>query len=331
MALRLHAPILLASILATLALVAVACGGTDETNGSAGAEAGPAATSDPATTEPTTAPSELGTGDGTFTMRTETFVDGSRSTADQPGRTLRTDIYLPGGEGPFPLVVFAHGMDGATDKFTQLLGSWAQAGYIVVAPNFPRTNRDTPPELRDVGDYRDQPADVEYALDQVLAMDEPGGELDGMIATDHMGIAGLSLGGATTYPLLFHPCCRDERFRSAIIMSGLQLPFGGDFERSDDLPVLAFAGTADTSVRYELQQETIATLPGPTWFVTLEGGLHAPPFENTTAPHDQLVLDSTRTFWDATLRHEPEDPAAASDAILAAATVDGLSTAEYRP
>src|SRR4051794_30372650 len=46
---------------------------------------------------------------------TLTFVDQSRKTVDQvgtrsaPSRTLPTDVYVPTGAGPFPLIVHAHG------------------------------------------------------------------------------------------------------------------------------------------------------------------------------------------------------------------------------
>ncbi len=315
--------------LSTAAWLTVACLslGVACSSGSDAAEGSNASTTAAGTT------TVLGTGDGTFTVRNETFVDEARSTKDPmdaqtPGRALPTDIYVPGGEGPFPLIVHAHGMDGSSAKFSDLLSSWAQAGYIVVAPNFPRTNDDTPDELRNVGDYVNQPGDVSFVLDQVLAETEPGAPLDGLVATDHMAISGLSLGGATTYPMLFHPCCVDDRFGSAIVMSALELPFeDGEYDKSAEIPILAFAGTADTSVRYELQTSIIDTLPGPTWFVTLYGAMHSPPFENATSAHDQLVKDTTLDFWALTLRDDP----GAADELMQDATVEGLSSVEYRP
>lgn len=268
-------------------------------------------------------------GDGTFTVRTETFVDGSRPTT--PGtaaRTLVTDIYVPGGRGPFPAVVHAHGMDGTSAKFSQLLSHWAEAGYLVVAPNFPRTNGDAPPELRDLADYLNQPADLTYVLDRVLEMNEPGGELEGLVAADRIGISGLSLGGATAYPLLFNDCCRDGRYASGILMSALELPFGDhpyDFDRR--VPVLTFAGTDDATIPFEIQQDVISKMAGPKWDVTLPGGQHSQPFENNPSPHDELVLATTVDFWDLTLRGEE----AAKERLVEDATVEGLSFVDLTP
>src|SRR5207249_4053124 len=109
-----------------------------------------------------------------FTSWTETFVDRSRPTAAgaatpaAPDRTLVTTIYRPKGKGPFPLIVFAHGSNGHPDKFTQLLGVWAAAGYVVVAPAFPLTNSTVLQNPKNVGDVTNQPADMSFVLTQVL-------------------------------------------------------------------------------------------------------------------------------------------------------------------
>ncbi len=308
-------------LMAAAAMVAAGCGGTDATADD-GSDANPDQTSDPTTT------TTIGTGDGSFTVLTEDFVDESRTTGDQPGRSLKTDIYIPGGEGPFPLVMHAHGMDGTSAKFSELLSLWAEAGYIVVAPNFPLTNGDAPDGTRTVGDFVNQPDDVQFVLDRVLEMNGEGGTLESMIATDHMGISGLSLGGATTYPLLFHPCCEDQRYVSGILMSALELPFaGGEYDYSRRIPILAFAGTADAAIPYDLQQSILAKIAGPLWNVTLTDGQHSQPFENNPAPHDDLVVASTLDFWAMTLR----DDVAAGERLISDATVEGLSTVEYKP
>lgn len=310
--------VLLTSLLA-LATVTVACAGDQDRDASSDGEGG----------EGGEVTDRNARSDGTFTVRHETFVDRTRRTsADIAQRSLATDIYVPGGEGPFPLVMHAHGMDGTSAKFTQLLSHWAEAGYMVVAPNFPRTNGDVADDLRDLADYLNQPGDVTFTLDQVLEMNEPGGELAGLVATDHIGISGLSLGGATTYPLLFNSCCRDERYVSAILMSALELPFENHpYDYTRRLPVLTFAGTDDQLIPYELQQETIARLAGPKWNVTLPGGQHSQPFENNPSPQDDLVLTTTVDFWELTLRGDE----AAAERLASHAAVDGLSFVDVTP
>ncbi|MEZ5238489.1 MAG: hypothetical protein R2716_05910 [Microthrixaceae bacterium] len=301
------------AILATAVVSSTGCSGEDEA-------ASPDQEAPLSATETTTT---LSPGDGTFTVRTEEFVDGSRQTsAEIPQRRLVTDIYVPGGEGPFPMVVHAHGMDGTSAKFSELLGAWAEAGYLVVAPNFPRTNGDAGAELRDLGDYVNQPADMTFVLDSVLDMAGQGGELEGLVAEDHIGVSGLSLGGATTYPLLFNDCCRDDRYRSGLLMSALELPYDDSaYDYTRRIPVLAFSGTDDASIPYEVQQDTIAKVAGPKWNVTLPGGQHSQPFENRPSPQDELVVATTIAFWDMTLRGD----AGAADRLVRSATVEGLS------
>ena len=93
---------------------------------------------------------------------TMTFVDRSRRRTTRPGpqrrlRTLVTEVYIPRGKGPFPLVVFAHGNAGNPGKLTQLLSAWARAGYVVVAPTFPLTN-DLTDAQSVIVDFMNQPA-----------------------------------------------------------------------------------------------------------------------------------------------------------------------------
>ena len=106
-----------------------------------------------------------------FTSWEETFVDPSRptppgATAAAPDRTLVTAIYRPTGKGPFPLIVFAHGWNGHPDKFSQLLGAWAGAGYVVAAPAFPLTNSNVAEQ--NAGDVVNQPGDMSFVLTQML-------------------------------------------------------------------------------------------------------------------------------------------------------------------
>ena len=110
----------------------------------------------------------------------ETFVDTTRPTVPTvgptlPSRTLATAIYRPNRHGQFPLIVFAHGASGHPDKFTKLFSAWADAGYVVAAPAFPLTNNHA--AHQNIGDVAQQPGDMSFVLDQVLAMDRERGNL----------------------------------------------------------------------------------------------------------------------------------------------------------
>jgi hypothetical protein len=72
-------------------------------------------------------------------------TDGTASAPAQAPRTLITTITYPVGlRRPTPVVVLAHGYSGHPDKFAQLIGAWAAAGYIVAATAFPLTSNLAP-------------------------------------------------------------------------------------------------------------------------------------------------------------------------------------------
>jgi len=118
-----------------------------------------------------------------------------RAPADPRDRNLSA-----GRQGPFPLIVFAHGFAGHPDKFTKLFAAWAAGGYVVAAPAFPLTNDHV---TIDGGDAVNQPADVSFVLDEVLALGKRrGSRLFHAVKRSRIGAAGLSLGGVTTYSVV---------------------------------------------------------------------------------------------------------------------------------
>jgi predicted dienelactone hydrolase len=264
-----------------------------------------------------------------FERVTKTFVDTTRPTEDPygalnaPSRTLATVVYIPDGDGPFPLIVHAHGADGHPRKFTQLASAWARRGYVVAVPAFPLTNDVASGGQQVLNDYVNQPADVSFVIDEVLRLSAANGnELSGKVDAERIGVSGLSLGGATTYGVVFNACCRDERVDATIIMSGIRLPFGeAPFERPGT-PVMIMHGTADPLLRFESALEPYADVTPPKYFVTLIGAPHSQPYEDLPGPHDEVVIETTTDFWDAYLR----DDDAAKARLLEDANVPALSS-----
>ncbi len=269
-----------------------------------------------------------------FEHQQRTFVDrvrktpaghpsgGSTPPAEKPSRTLVTEIYYPVSPGPRPLIMFSHGLGGHPSKFTKLFSVWAAAGYVVVAPAFPLTNSDVPGWLADGFDLWDQPRDISFVLDQVLAASTtPGDPLEGRVDPARLGAAGLSLGGATTFALGFNPCCRDDRFRAVEILSGAMLPMPDAYTFEVSVPVLIIHGDKDASLPYSGAVQAFGLAKPPKYLVTLIGGTHAPPYEDEPSPHDELVERATVDFWDAYLAGETDRLAE----LERDAAVDGLS------
>ncbi len=235
-----------------------------------------------------------------FTVHHEVFVDTTRPTS-KPGnaayaktRTLPTDIYLPTATTPRPLIMFSHGYHGAPWKFSQLFDAWARAGYVVAAPQFPLTSTRGKP-YDDVLDYLNQPADISFVLTQLLR-----GPLQSKIDASRIGAAGLSLGGATTYGLVYDPCCLDRRLRTAAIFDGVRLPFSKPFTKNT-IPILIAHIDSDLAAPYAVARKAYLGSASPKWLLTFHTGLHPEAYENEPSVHDRTAMRTSIDFFDLTL------------------------------
>jgi dienelactone hydrolase len=251
--------------------------------------------------------------------RTLDLVDPSRPTPAGAGlpasdeRHLVTEVWLPAGEGPFPLIAFSHGLAGHPRKFTDLFRAWAEAGYAVVAPAFPLSNDEVPGEPT-FADLASQPGDISFVLDQVEGED--------WVDPDRIAVAGLSLGGATTYGVAFNDCCLDERPVAAMVLDGARLAVGGEFHLDSGLPLMIVHADEDYALPYSEAVDAYADAVAPKWFVTIHELAHAEPFENTPDPADDLVVAVTTAFWDRWLGGDES----AEERIAAAVTPASLAT-----
>ena len=253
------------------------------------------------------------------------LVDRTRPAVDPidvrnaPVRSLPTELYLPHARGPVPLIVFAHGYDGDPSKFTQLFEHWSAAGFGVVAPRFPitYTGAATGPLAR-ASDYSQQPADLTFVLDRVLAS-----QWKSRIDVKRIGAAGLSLGGATIWGFIGNSCCRDARVKAAIVMDGVQLGFDGGTRVANRMPLLMFHADHDYALPYPNAVTAYTSAAPPKYFVTIAGAFHAEPYENMPNIADDMVMRTTTAFWRAYLLGDT----AARGEIVPDATVAGMSSA----
>jgi len=256
---------------------------------------------------------------------TETFVDSSRSTvawgpdSQEPTRTLVTTILYPAagsfssapprpgavparGEGPYPLVVFAHGLGSDPLQYEKLLGYWAASGFVVAAPQFPLTSDHTPGGP-DAGDVVNQPGDMSFVISSVLEeSSRPGSALSGLVDPTEIGAAGHSNGAITTLGLVANTCCADRRVKAAVVMAGDEVPFpGGTYEMAKAPPLLLVHGTADELLPYSLAIGMFNAAHGPKGLLTIEGGGHDSA-AGLASDSSSSVFRTTTDFFAAYLR-----------------------------
>ncbi|MBQ0901714.1 dienelactone hydrolase family protein [Micromonospora sp. U21] len=202
-------------------------------------------------------------------------------------------------EGRFPVVMFSHGLGGRPDDYATLLTRWAAAGFVVAAPAFPHTARGGDGNILDV---LNQPADVSYALSQVLALDDKAADpLRGRLDADRVAAAGHSAGGVTTIGLF--TASRDERLDAGVVFAGTALGVGTAFAGAA-APQLFVHGELDEVVDYAAGRAAYDKVPWPKAMLSLPKGDHGRALLNDGAAL-RVVSDTSVEFLRWTLYGDP--------------------------
>jgi predicted dienelactone hydrolase len=223
----------------------------------------------------------LAAGDYDVSFHELTLVDGSRPTPENgsyPGadsRTLIINLWFPDEavEGGSPLIVYSHGFMSNRNEGDYLAQALARQGYIVAAPDYPLSNGGAPggPNPSDVVN---QPGDVSFIIDSLLAMPENDRPFSGAIDGSKIGVAGLSLGGLTSTLVGYHPRYRDERVRAVISIAGPAGMFTRRFFLSSAAPFLMIGGTEDAVVDFATHAAIIPDRAPQGTLLAIEGGTH---------------------------------------------------------
>lgn len=248
-------------------------------------------------------------------------------------RAVPAKIYYPKfGLGPFPLIIFSHGLGGTKDGYEFLGRQWASHGYISV--HLQHLGSDdgvwknaTQPSLamRQAANFKnavDRPQDVKFAIDQMLKINAGDGPLGQRIDTNRIGMAGHSFGAYTTLAAAgqtFGPqetSFADGRIRAAIAMSA-PVPRNPPVNhyRQIAIPILHMTGTEDNSPIGDTaaaeRRVPFDRIPATNqFFVNFIGGDHMifsdrPPLlvnSERNKNFRKLILLSSTAFWDAFLK-----------------------------
>lgn len=315
----------------------------------------------PACSSSSTAPTASGVG-ATFPVGITSFtvVDESRPTpanaaqAGQPNRTIPVRVWYPAlapnadaatdddfssvndptpqfdappatGSGPFPLIVFSHGLGASPALYGDLLASWAAAGYVVAAPAFPLSKQDAPGGA-DAGDVSNQPADVSVVIARAIELSRSadGRALAGMIDGEHVGVAGHSNGGITTAGIIGQTCCFDDHVDAAIIFAGTSQLFpGGTFDWSRTPPLLVVHGEKDTLIPLDEGKRLYNNARAPKGLLTLLDGDHTS-FVFRDSRGFPITAKATLDFWNGYLKAD-----AAAIAALPSDQQEGIATMTF--
>jgi fermentation-respiration switch protein FrsA (DUF1100 family) len=308
------------AVVLALALAACSSGGSD-----AGSTTKPASSS--ATSNAAKA-SKIGSYPvGTHSV---TWVDKSRTTMahngapELPSRTLPVIVFYPAkgkassvkdtkdappAEGPFPMVLFSHGVTSQGPEYRLSLRVLASAGYVVVAPTYPLSNRRTPGGAIVTDMPNQAKGDIPFLIDQTLAANTASGTLHGLVDPKRIALAGHSLGAVTSITAGYDPCCADTRVKAVAEWSGVLVPLTKPFQVpafAAHRPLLIVHGTDDHTVPYGSAAGVYSQLGTPKVEVSLPGQGHVPAFVvGEGSPAGKVVVDSTVDFLDAELKGDP--------------------------
>jgi dienelactone hydrolase len=229
-------------------------------------------------------------------------------------RPLVTTVWYPARSegGPFPLVLFSHGLMSEPSAYASILIAWARAGFVVAAPAYPHTSYGVPDF--DAVDVINQPADASYVITQMVALNTRAGDpLRGRIDTARIAAAGHSAGGITTIGMFSGN--RDDRLVAGIVLAGervLSVPFSGP-----PAPMLFVHGKLDDIITYAHGLAAFTAVPWSRALMSVTNGGHVA-ITKDFAP----VIATTTDF----LRWSLYGDAAAKARLRSDATRRGVAT-----
>lgn len=260
--------------------------------------------------------------------------------ANRDDRIVAAKIYSPAsGDGPFPIIIFSHGLGGSRENYEYVGRQWAAHGYVVVhlqhagSDDKVRRGQKNPGEaLRAAATAQNSVArarDVSFAIDRLSMMNAQADWKD-KLDLDHVGVAGHSFGGQTCMLMagellggnagqLVFGKLADARVKAVLPMSPA-VPIKRD--KLDEcygavtIPVLEMTGTQDysplgDSVAADRRIPFDHVKSNDSYLLTLTDGDHmvfSGRARNATRPtdarHQEIIRLASTAFWDAYLKND---------------------------
>ncbi len=241
-------------------------------------------------------------------------------------------IYYPDAPGPFPVIVFSHGLYGSKETYWALGNYWASHGYVSMHPshddsredkNYRGTLREA---LADPQLWRNRPKDISFVIDSFAQIEKLAPAVKGKLDRDRVGVGGhsygaytaIAAGGATVQmpgsdtPTSF----ADKRVRAVVVLSPQGEGEMGLTSKSWEnirVPMLAIYGSRDFGTQRRTptwrSQPFVGAPEGDKYDVELEGATHftfVGPFRQRglETPLFQCAKVETLAFWDTYLKDD---------------------------
>lgn len=283
---------------------------------------------------------------------------------DARSKDLTIRVTLPSGDGPFPVVLFSHGLFGSGDNYQPLAKHWASHGYAVIQPTHEDSLKENLRATLDerTSEWRSRAEDMLFLLDQFDTIATKTNVPAAVFDRERICVAGHSF-GAHTSTLLAGASARtgigrrekltDPRIDCAIWLSpqGTSFLLDASAYAAITMPLLAITGSEDTSpiqatLKATDRRKGYDLVAGDmnTWLVWVEGLYHGmggiaansggqdARYQGSGGPnptHVRIVLSATTAFLDAQLRESSDAKVWLTGPGLAAMS-DGKAKPELR-
>ncbi|VTS01067.1 Uncharacterized protein OS=Sphingobacterium paucimobilis HER1398 GN=M472_09200 PE=4 SV=1: Abhydrolase_5 [Tuwongella immobilis] len=171
------------------------------------------------------------------------------------GKSLRLDVHLPTGKGPFPAIVLVHGggfTGGAKGGYTgELARHLARNGFVAFDIDY-RLMRDLGPGASLPKAIAAAQEDLARAFDFVISESKTFG-----IDPDRVAVGGGSAGAITSLLATYGPDRMKRRPKAVVGLWGGMYGQESAIQRGDP-PMLLVHGTADKTVAFALSEAIVA-------------------------------------------------------------------------
>lgn len=145
-------------------------------------------------------------------------------------KDLRVRVSYPADEGSYPVVVFSHGAFCSKDDYSLVADHWVSHGYVVLLPTHLDSKTLGKPDFSKMTAISfSRLKDLSYIVDSFDQIEELVPGLAGKLDTEHMAIAGHSMGAMTAATVAGMKRKQpdgsvlegtDDRFDVAVLLSG---------------------------------------------------------------------------------------------------------------